>query len=319
MAIAGDEQNGKASRGSGPAGPAPNALPAKTGLLDADKRLSLILATMATLHVAHGALAGSLSSDPVSSPPPETITDPLTQLTAATTGCRIAEASLKKVSDFATSEDGQVVTGLYVTGRVTVKHRNVRFTDCVVEAADQVYGFIPEGTTSGTHIEWCTIRGPKDLGVLNAIAPDGWSVYRCNIYWCQNGFNLWGPCDAIENWVHDLYQKPGGPGGDPHYDCFQDEGAGGGYSILRNRFENVYEQTSAIFLQNKLDPKIIDKVVIDGNYLAGGGYTIYADDRSNPGKITNVSITNNVIKAGRYGTTSFYSSGVRLGLGNKII
>jgi hypothetical protein len=48
----------------------------------------------------------------------------------------------------------------------------------------------------------------------------------------------------------------------------------------------------------------VTNVVVDSNWLEGGGYTVYSDGQFNRGTISGVSFTNNYLIKGRYGYSS---------------
>lgn len=56
----------------------------------------------------------------------------------------------------------------------------------------------------------------------------------------------------------------------------------------------------------------LERITIDKNHLAGGGYTVYCDNRkSATNKVADINIANNKMGKGQYGYFALYSSGAR--------
>src|SRR4029079_11255583 len=92
---------------------------------------------------------------------------------------------------------------------------------------------------------------------------------------------------------------------DSHYDGIENNGSSN-VQILHNTIINNHDQTSAVMLDTYFGD--IKNVTVDGNYLYGGGYTIYLDGRFSGGSVddSSVKITNNYLGGGYWGNYSFY-------------
>ena len=110
--------------------------------------------------------------------------------TWSNSGCRVPRTQLKRLTttNFVTSQDGQVIEGLYLPyGRIEVRHRNVVIRDCVIgvgwdSSRPYVHNncgiiHIPSCNTSGNLIEHVTIdpaRGGNPDTASRAGARDVW-------------------------------------------------------------------------------------------------------------------------------------------------
>ena len=213
---------------------------------------------------------------------------------AQSTGVRDGVA-LRQVGGMTVTTDGAVISGLEIHGRLTILADNVTIRDCkIVNSGDWMGIYIPDGNT-GAVVEYCDI-----VGGVNGISGTG--TFRFDdISQVENGINVYGPSLIADNYIHDL---SGGP--DAHYDGIEING-GGGTTIRHNTIINDHSQTSAVMINN--DFGAVPGIIIDNNYLAGGGYTIYSDGRfSSTDPITGVQITNNYIGEGYWGYYAFFNN-----------
>ena len=87
--------------------------------------------------------------------------------------------------------------------------------------------------------------------------------------------------------------------------------AGNGIKLIHNTFLNSHDQTSAIALFQ--DFGVPTNVLVQGNYLAGGGYTVYGGAGSK-GTPTNIVFKDNTFgrdfypQAGSYGPVAYWNS-----------
>ncbi|MDD1528219.1 hypothetical protein C7U92_26685 [Bradyrhizobium sp. WBOS7] len=195
---------------------------------------------------------------------------------------------------------GTTISGLDIQGGVTVNADNVTIETSRISAkAWAVIKIDPHRT--GIVVRDCSIDG---LGA----GPDGngnqgimgqGTFQRNNIFNVENGIVLTGKDNLIEgNFIHDL-----NAGGAPHYDGIQIDGGISDTVIRHNTIINSHGAAGAIMIDNEFGP--VSNIVIEGNLLAGGSYTIYSDGKFNDNPISNVSITDNHIGSGQYGPTLF--------------
>jgi len=195
---------------------------------------------------------------------------------------------------------GTTISGLDIQGGVTVNADNVTIETSRISAkAWAVIKIDPHRT--GIVVRDCSIDG---LGA----GPDGngnqgimgqGTFQRNNIFNVENGIVLTGKDNLIEgNFIHDL-----NAGGAPHYDGIQIDGGISDTVIRHNTIINSHGAAGAIMIDNEFGP--VSNIVIEGNLLAGGSYTIYSDGKFNDNPISSVSITDNHIGSGQYGPTLF--------------
>jgi hypothetical protein len=94
-----------------------------------------------------------------------------------------------------------------------------------------------------------------------------------------------------DNYIHDLDSA----GGDPHYDGIQLHGGVTSDVIIRHNSVLVADDHNSAITMGT-----VQNVLVDGNRLSGGGYTVHVDGRHGRGAVSGVAITNN-----RFGSHTF--------------
>ncbi|NVP56830.1 right-handed parallel beta-helix repeat-containing protein [Mycoplana rhizolycopersici] len=197
------------------------------------------------------------------------------------------------------SDDGTVVEGLEITGSVVVDAKNVTIRNSRI-IADTPWHivYIKEGV-EGFTLEDSEIdgRGKAANGALGR-----GTFLRNNIHGVENGLNIDGPSLIQGNFIHDMR---GGP--EAHFDGIEING-GKSIQILENTVLNENGQTAAIMLNNYF--RGLADITVDGNRLAGGGYTIYLDGRFKGGPVdaASIRITRNVMSRGQWGFFALYGN-----------
>jgi hypothetical protein len=129
-----------------------------------------------------------------------------------------------------------------------------------------------------------------------------------NIYGVNDGIFSWDADNFVieDNYLHDFTENAG----NGHVDGFQTEGASHGI-IRHNVFDVQQDQTSAVAIWN--GRRDSDDILIENNLMAGGGFTVYAEDYSPSGdnpqggySVTNIRILNNKFSNGRYSCVGFW-------------
>jgi hypothetical protein len=213
---------------------------------------------------------------------------------ANSTGVRDG-VTLRQVGNMTVTTPGAIISGLEIHGTLRIEADNVTVRDCKIVNEGGWHGIlIPDGNT-GAVVEFCDIIGP-----VNGISGTG--TFRSNDFSSNdNGINVYGPSLIVDNYIHDM-----SGGADAHYDGIEING-GGGTTIRHNTIINDHDQTSAVMINN--DFGAVPGIIIDNNYLAGGGYTIYSDGRfSSTDLITGVQITNNYLGQGYWGYFAFWNN-----------
>ena len=224
----------------------------------------------------------------------------------AGTALRTTATSGKTVTVDNTVIDGEKISGGLVIEAKNVIVRNSWITNSAGGAnASAVVDVAPGASATITH---------NTLDGLNAthacIWHEGTSVVASsnNLFGCNDGIFSWKGDNftLTDNYIHTLTTQAA----NGHVDGFQTEGAANGV-IRHNTFDISQDQTSAIAIWNSL--KSSSNILIDSNLIAGGGFSVYAEDYS-PSEaspaggytVTNIRITNNRFSTVHFGCVGYY-------------
>jgi hypothetical protein len=171
------------------------------------------------------------------------------------------------------TEDGAVVDGLDIAGcvvvradDVTIRNSRIRCSDPstanVVQVGDGATGLVVEDTEIDG-------MGTADIGI-------GWSDYtlrRVEITGTNDGARLGDDVLVERSWIHDMVRQ-----GELHPDCLQ---ATQGTNItVRGNSLDVYARgtgdlnNAAIMLGSETGKRRLEDVLVEGNWLNGGNYTV---------------------------------------------
>lgn len=190
-----------------------------------------------------------------------------------------------------------VISNLEIHGNIVIEASNVTLKNIRLISNTRWHALRLSEDAFGFTLEDSEIDG---AGVtVNAVYGFG-SFLRNNLHDAENGINVIGPSVIRDNVIHSFRG-----GADAHYDGIE---INGGYDIdiVGNVITNTRGQTSAIMLNNYFSG--LSNITIRNNRLAGGGYTVYLDGRSNGGTVDDASIriTNNRIGGGVWGDFALY-------------
>ncbi len=206
--------------------------------------------------------------------------------------------TLSASGDVTITKAGTVIDALDVKGTIWVMAPNVTIQNSRITSTDWTSIWVKPGMT-GTVVKDCEIQnvGSSPDGA-NGIFGSG-TFLRNDIHDVENGINVTGSSLIQDNYIHDM-NAPDVRGGDPHYDGIEINGGISGVDIRHNTIINENGQTAAVMINN--DFGSVSDIQIDGNYLAGGGYTVYSDGSfSSTDKISGVELTNNELGEGYWG------------------
>ncbi|WP_130649409.1 S-layer homology domain-containing protein [Egicoccus halophilus] len=186
------------------------------------------------------------------------------------------------------SRDGEVFENALVRGRIYVTGKDVTIRNVRLET----------GADWGIHVD--SRNGARRLLVVDTeiigqgdtciagIAHGNFTARRVEVTNCDDGMRI-GPDTTVEgSFVHGLRKSKG----DEHNDALQTTG-GSNIRIRNNTLISVWKrQTSSVFLQAIFGP--IDNVVVEGNLMSGGTYTVYVENVGEQPGPTNVHIRDNV-------------------------
>lgn len=216
--------------------------------------------------------------------------------TAATTGPVNESAIPDEASGRLTSSfDGQVLENFHAT-EVVVVHDDVTIRNFRVTRDDPNLWFaiaLMEHAETGIDVQGTVIEDGQIItrdSAGNPVPSQGTgingshvTIRRVDISYVENAVAC-RECVVEDNYFHDLVEA-----NDAHNDGFQ-AGKGANIVIRNNTISVPDQQTSAIILGTSAGP--IDNVLIEGNFLNGGAYTVYSRDKGD-GPPTNVTITGN--------------------------
>ncbi|MDY7102041.1 MAG: right-handed parallel beta-helix repeat-containing protein [Actinomycetota bacterium] len=220
---------------------------------------------------------------------------------AATTGVPTGTNLTPRSGTITLSQAGQVLEGVDLNGCVKVTASNVviRKSRITCDKASGTNAAIRQsGSASGLLIEDVEITGPSsNYAQAGIYSGNAYTVRRTEISGHDDGAFLGSGTVIEDSWIHSLAASPGA-----HNDTLQMVG-GSDVTIRNNRLEHRRDQTSAIIIKSDLAP--IDDVTIEGNYLAGGSFTVYVyAGKSSYGGCcdapTNTRVVGNVVEAGSY-------------------
>ena len=194
-------------------------------------------------------------------------------------------------------KDGTVVDGYFLSHGVVVEANNTTISRC--DIFNSLYGvkINYDNNYKGSLIVDCAIHDCDD-----GIYGHDFTMQRCNIYEMgEDGAVASGSNGVLlDCYIHDLGTNVGA-----HADGVQIS-SGSGWIIRGNNFDLPgyagHLSNSCVFIESTFGP--VSNIVIDGNWLNGGNYTIYSVNHGY-GNPTGIEITNNYFGRGyQYGLLS---------------
>lgn len=241
------------------------------------------------------------TATPAPTTPVPTTTPPPTQTTtpppagwpnAATTG-PTGPLTVRN-SGLTISTPGAVVENLDIRGCVTIAAQNVIFRNSKVTCSGTA---ITTKTLGGVRIENVEVscNGSAGKGVLG----EGFTLVRSDISRCEDLVYIDRNAVVLDNYLHDLTWYTGA-----HTDVVQVANGGDNVTIRGNFMSNMTPGATSAYMG---DGPGMDNIVIDRNYMEGGGYLVYCS-ASGSGN----SVTNNTFDPSGYGVwyPTCYRSGI---------
>ncbi len=219
---------------------------------------------------------------PSSTPRPTTTTAsrPGSWPDAGTTGPR-AGHRLKASGSVKVTKAGTVLQDLDIDGCVTIAAPRVVLRDVRIRCGG-TYGIdVESGSVTAEYVE---LDGLGSVHV--AVVGSGYTLSHVDIHDVEDGPRLGSNVTIEDSFVHDLFRAPGS-----HNDAMQTTG-GSNITIRHNRivpFTDGDPMNAAIMIGSEFAP--LRDMLIEGNYLDGGNYSILARDDLDG---RNVVVRNNV-------------------------
>ncbi|MCD5350990.1 right-handed parallel beta-helix repeat-containing protein [Kineosporia mesophila] len=202
------------------------------------------------------------------------------------------DTTLEEIGAQHVTAPGTVIDGADIQGRVVVDAANVVIRNSRVTGTDGVGILV---NTGSVRVEDTTISGFDDsIGGDNYTAI-GVEVTDAN----SDGFKVGSNVLIEDSWCHDLRVAPGA-----HSDCAQVQ-SGVVNTILRgNWFDaGTGAANAALFIAPDLGPSSQGPLLVEGNVLGGGNYSLYCVDGSDGDYfIDDITISGNIfMRNSRYG------------------
>ena len=235
-----------------------------------DTRSALFVATAASFFLAVALIVG-VQAPAMATPIPAGFPN------ESNTGLTDPSALKFHNGDLNVTQDGAVIENLEIHGRVEIKAKNVVMRNVWVYTSDFWTIFVRPGAS--LLIEDSEIGHPAYVG-WRGLGGENVTARRIDVHHVEDGFKA-GINSLYERvYCHDLAS----PSASPHFDCFQDDGGNGNYTVrnstLDARRPNGTVGNAAIILGADLGP--ISNVVVEGNYLNGGNLIVMVDAGAYP-------------------------------------
>ena len=184
-----------------------------------------------------------------------------------------------------------------VNGRLTITGNNVTGRNVHVNTGDY-YGIVIQA--NNVLIEDVTVEGPETAGI--AVFSGYFTGRRLNVFGCEDGIRMGSGSKLYDSYVHDLTGDESS-----HYDSVTADGATG-WEIVHNTILNQNTQTACVWIG---DPRYApSEGLLQNNFLAGGGYTIYSGHSTGAGLrvLDNVFSTQYFSSSGNHGPVAYWEA-----------
>ncbi len=252
-------------------------------------------------------LLSACTADPPSDPEPEASQAGASPTTAARyvpdgwpsrrdTG---ASGPLRKITGFTITDDGTVLEDVLVTGTLTILADDVTLRNIKV-LQDSYYGILIYG--KNIRIEDSTVKGVNRHTMAGIAAIEGGTFVatRIEVRKVEDGVRLADDCVLKHSLIHELVGDE-----EAHYDAVTADGGFRGWRVVHNTILNPHRQTGAVWVG---DERYGDSAgVLRNNYIAGGGYSIYAG----PGAGQGIRVVDNVFSTRYYRRSGYWGVSTR--------
>ncbi|MCP3919068.1 MAG: hypothetical protein GY711_26290 [bacterium] len=199
-------------------------------------------------------------------------------------------SALTSVGSMTVTTDGALIENVRVGGTLRIKANNVTVRNFIVDGGGgSSYGIRATDGYQGIVIE----DGEVKNVVSSCIYGGGFTARRLNVHESGgDGFKTTGNVLVEHCWIHHLGTNPGA-----HADGNQTR-YGSNFVFRANNFDmpitvpGPYKSNAALIIQTGEGP--IDNVLIEGNWVNGGNFTVYLKDKGvGYGDPTNCTLLNN--------------------------
>jgi hypothetical protein len=181
---------------------------------------------------------------------------------------------------------------------------NVTIRNCLIRAGGYWLVLNDEGAT-GLKIIDTELDGTPNAPSSGdaAVAGDNYTLTRCNVHHTVDGLKAGDNVVIEDSYIHDMLIA----GADPHNDGIQSLGTNS-LTIRRNTIIVKAGSTSAIILSTG-SASAMKNVLIQGNLLAGGAFTVYGGYQAGTdtlSKVSNIRILDNKFSTQIYPNSGAY-------------
>jgi hypothetical protein len=183
----------------------------------------------------------------------------------ATTGVP-ANTTLTSSGSLDLRQDGQVVTNLDITGRVSVYAKNVTIRRSRIVSDGTAFPIRTFDSAVNLVVEDVEIdgRGRPPAGVCF----DDYTLRRVNLHHVPDGIWLGSRTNILDSWIHDLVRVQSS-----HNDCARVTGAAD-VALRHNRLDAYRPSTSETMNSCLTLGMVVHNLRFEENYCNGGAYTI---------------------------------------------
>ena len=182
----------------------------------------------------------------------------------ATTTGHVSD-DLQPSDGFVVTDDGTVIEGLDVTGKITIEADDVIVRDSRITTSED-YGIFVDELVQNARFEHLTIigTGPECIAGL---APFGnWTARHLDVSGCADGVKMHGGQHLEHSYIHDL-----AVGDATHNDAIQV--TSGKNSVIHHNTLIAPVQNAALMMSSNF--AAVDNWTITENLFSGGNYTVY--------------------------------------------
>ena len=220
---------------------------------------------------------------------------------ASTTGH--LSSDLEPSAGFVVAQDGAVIEGLDVSGKITVVADDVTIRDSRITTSED-YGIFVDENAVNARFQDLTIIG-TGIECTAGLAPFGtWTASHLDVSGCEDGVKMHGGQHLEHSYIHDL-----AVGDTTHNDAVQV--TSGKNSVIHHNNLIAPVQNAAIMMSSNF--AAVDNWTITNNRFSGGNYTVYVRNQGY-GDPTNVLLADNTWVTGswQYGPYDFDGTGVTM-------
>ena len=204
-------------------------------------------------------------------------------------------ANLNNISGMTITQDGFVLENVRVSGPINIEANNVTIRNFFIDGGNAPYAIRATGGNHGILIEDGELINVDSAHIYGG----GYHARRLNLHESGgDGFKATHDVLVEGCWVHHIGTKPGA-----HADANQTRS--GSHFIFRGNYFELpidigapYKQNACFIIQTGDGP--IDDVLIEDNWLVGGNFTVYIENKWRPnspnpnyGDPTNARLINN--------------------------